>query len=541
MAKIWLPGDSDFAGAARGWAITPFVKPDKVRILDATCKNAFLWGSKDDNNQYPGPSGTTNFVYLNQATGKLNTLEIQDSNLLTKRYDNFGGYLLPNGGSVFPEYQQLEPINYSQHTFVSVVKPINITSKAILEGSAGKVIQLKVMSYSAGTLIVRAINNASWTAAADETFYNIGQDRPLVFVYTFNSNTNTRNLFVNGQKAERTNFTGADPSPLSTYNIDLVADGAGDFGHYAFIHFNRVLSDAEALAICKNPFNNPLIRPSANDTFFIVGTDAAGGTEISVTTGAITIAGTNASISQVRNVSVTTGAISIQKVNAAIEVNRNVSITTGAINVAGINAAIEINRNISVTTGAITVAGFNAVVQQAVGQEVSVTTGALSVAATNASISQQNNVVVTTGALTVQRTNAALEVNRNVSVTAGALSIAGVNAVVDQQVTGETNIIVTTGALTVTGTAAVINQITELGITTGAITVGAVNASIAAQTAISVSTGALSIAGTNAGIIAGVGISVSTGSLQIVGYNATVSGLIWTEIPDVSTTWTEIP
>jgi len=480
MALIWLPPEDDLTRALRG-----FGAPNEKPLTGIKLKNHKYAAHRIASYISPIPQNLVDGSPFWQYAGSMIKKEIHRGGVAWySNADTVGTNSFNNTLSTSPSASTL-----TVHLVFSVANAVENTFGHLNIGTTVG-IYLRQRTYGMQCLFrtdgtLRVLDANPWPFAEPEK-----PDKTYIATFTFKNGV--ARYFVDGLFFNE--LTGLGNIQNLTTNVGFLHVGAsvGKGSVVSAEIYNTAWSDEDVRNLHKDYYNT-LYEP-ANDSPFIIGTAAAGGTELSVTTGALTVAGTNATISQARNVSVTTGALAI----------------------AGVNVSVSSGTDISVGTGALVVAG------------------------TNATISQARNIVATTGALVIGATAASIEVNRNVSAGTGAIVVAGVNAVVDQQITGATNIVVTTGAVTVTGTAAVINQITELGITTGAIVVSGVNASIASQNSIDVSTGALTIAGTNAGIIAGAGISVSPGTVTITGYNATITGLVWTEISDTSTTWTPI-
>jgi len=277
-------------------------------------------------------------------------------------------------------------------------------------------------------------------------------------------------------------------------------------------------------------------------------------TSLTATAGALTIASLGAAISAATTIAATAGAITLAALNPAVSTGTDINATAGAVAVSSYAATVSAGTTINVSGGGggdglwdigayiypvggggVTISGNDATVESATG--VSAGTGAVAVAGANPTVQAATSLTATTGAVVVAGANPTVTSAISVSSTAGALAVTGyaatVNAGVNIAVSGGGGgdglwdigayiYPVGGGGVTISGNAATVQAGTGVNATTGAVTVAALGATVQASTSITSTTGALAVAGVNPSITSTTAIDATTGALVISGAAATV-------------------
>jgi len=155
------------------------------------------------------------------------------------------------------------------------------------------------------------------------------------------------------------------------------------------------------------------------------GADVAAGTTITASLGTLSIAGFNSEVEAGTVIAATLGAVAVAGQNSDVVQGATVSVSLGALAIAGFNVEVEEGTTIAVTLGAITVAGFNPKIEA--GTTISASLGTLTVAGFNPEVTASTTIVVTLGAVTVTGFNPDVEAGTMISATPGALTITGYN------------------------------------------------------------------------------------------------------------------
>jgi hypothetical protein len=182
-----------------------------------------------------------------------------------------------------------------------------------------------------------------------------------------------------------------------------------------------------------------------NSNFSAIVTAGGGGTTISCTTAAVTLAGLSADIASGTTISCTTAAVTLAGLSADIASGSTISCTTAAVTLAGLSAGVAAGSTISCTTAAVTLAGLSANVTN--DTAINCTTAAVTLAGLSADIAAGTTISCTTAAITLAGLSSDIVAGFAINCTTAAVTLAGLSS----DIAAGSTISCTTAALTLAG------------------------------------------------------------------------------------------
>lgn len=251
--------------------------------------------------------------------------------------------------------------------------------------------------------------------------------------------------------------------------------------------------------------------------FALLAASGGGGTDINVTSGAITVASFNSTVSSSTAVSATLGTVAIAGYNIDLDINVDVEATLGTVTISGLNPTVLADTSFTSTLGTVTIAGLNATVSG--DTTFSTTLGTITVSGFNPTvddgIGSGTNIVSTLGTIVINSFNPEVLTATEFLSTAGTVVISGLNP----DIVIDVDIDSTLGTITVSGLNANVSSNTEFTTILGTITVVGYNPTILSDTEFTTTSGSIVVSGLNSTIVAGVTIAATLDSIVISGLN----------------------
>lgn len=142
--------------------------------------------------------------------------------------------------------------------------------------------------------------------------------------------------------------------------------------------------------------------------------------------GAITLAGTNASLELFRNLNANAGAVTLAGQDCALTRSLLLNASAGAVTLVGQSADLMKVFTLNANAGAISLAGQDVAFTFA--HLLNSSAGAITLAGQDCAFVASRSLVPQAGAVTLAGTNASLELLRNLNASAGAITLAGTSA-----------------------------------------------------------------------------------------------------------------
>lgn len=200
----------------------------------------------------------------------------------------------------------------------------------------------------------------------------------------------------------------------------------------------------------------------------------------------------------------------------------DISCSTGAVSVTGKTANISAGTDISCSAGAVVATGVT--VNISAGTDIPCTTGAVSIAGLSANISAGHTIACSTGSIAVTGLTATIGTGATIECSTGTVAVSGISA----NISAGTTIGCSARLVAVSGISANISAGTTISCSSGTIAATGLPAVISAGKYIPCTAGVVSVVGQSATISAGTDITCSTGTVEITGLPATISGAVTT-------------
>ena len=288
-------------------------------------------------------------------------------------------------------------------------------------------------------------------AAASSVSPTVGQPNVIVGLF---SGTASRRVALNGviSAAETTSATAAGINTTSIGSMAGSSRLAGQVGDYLLaVAWSRVLSDAEVLDFCDNPWQ--IFR--APQRRYVLHSNKV----VTVPTGALTLTGfpPTVTVSANQTISVPAGTLALTGLSPTVVASNHQTVTVplGTLNLTGFapTVVVSANQTVTVPLGALTLTGLAPTVIATANQSVAVPLGSLTLTGFAPVVQNgaDQNIAVPLGTLTLTGFAPSIVVtaNQSVQVPVGALLLTGFAPTAVS--TDNQRVTVPLGTLTLTG------------------------------------------------------------------------------------------
>jgi hypothetical protein len=257
-------------------------------------------------------------------------------------------------------------------------------------------------------------------------------------------------------------------------------------------------------------------------SFAIAGTEAdfVRGVAIVADGGALALTGTDVSLAYARIFAAESGAIALTGTNAGTLFGREVSADAGGVTVAGTDAVTRVGRLVTAEAGTTTIAGTDATLK--VGCAVQAEAGAVTLTGVDASLAFGYRVAADAGATSISGTAASTLVGYRLAADVGAVVVAAPEAALVYDDASSSSIVAEAGAVAISGTDAGAAAARRITAEVGAAAIAGADASTLATRRASADPGSLVIGGSDASLVFGRRVSSDAGAIEVNGTVATL-------------------
>lgn len=516
MARFYLPRKTQLARALRGFG-APGVRPSgllKLKAEYASAKQLWIANQTLSNTLGTDPKALTTVGMKRERDG-VNIDGATD-------YIEFTGFSLRNKGTLLYCFVNLEQTNYKRPLDFGGSGELQYTNASIFNVFATGFVT-GASDYNYGKLHVVALRSES-------TAFSAARDRYL----RVGSQEFSSSAALNLSTAADIDYTIA-----ARNEFDSQAEGIYQF----LLVDSRVWSDAEIWQRLRDPWS---VFESANQAPFLIGTAAAGGGPYTLTAdaGSYTYTGTDATLKVGRKVSAASGTYTYTGTAATLKVGYVVPAASGAYTYTGSDATLTYTPTAATLTaeaGSYTYTGQDVTFKR--GLVLSAAGGTYSYTGQDATLTYTPvgafSLTADAGSYTYTGQTAGLGVGRKLIAGAGSYTYTGTvsGLGVGYVLTADSS------TYTYTGQDSTLTKAVVLSASAGSYTYTGSAASLSLGYKIAFAAGSYTYTGTEVTFDRTYALAADAGSYVYTGQSVTLTESdpkIWTEIPSVSTTWTEI-